>query len=131
MLVRFERSVHNFGPGVQIAYLEGNEPKTSWFLKDVPRLREKEIMGVNMRLKDITEDYLHGSGGFPRPGCLGRMDGICHDPFRPLCQFLHVLQEDLPAADRARRACGGRLSGNKEAFREEFEKWRKRVNGLE
>ena len=32
MVARFEREVHNFGPGVQIVYLDGDEPKTTWFL---------------------------------------------------------------------------------------------------
>ena len=74
MVVRFERSVHDFGPGVQIAYLEGKETKTAWFVKDVPRLEGKEIMGVPVRLKDIGEELYTGLeiAATPASGSSGR-----------------------------------------------------------
>ena len=104
MAVRFERSIHNFGPGVQLAYLEGGETKTSWFVKDVPRLREKEIMGVPVRLDGIGDEFYTGLEVVARPWRMGRLDGLRPHPLRPLQQLLHVLQAHLPPPDAGGRA---------------------------
>ena len=60
MVVRFEASIHDFGPGVMVAYLEQGEPKTVWFLKNMERFRERKIEGVSIRLEDIKEDLYTG-----------------------------------------------------------------------
>jgi hypothetical protein len=56
--VRFEKEVHNFGPGVQIAYVQDGQPQTAWFLKDVPRLRERTILGTTVRLEEIKDEFI-------------------------------------------------------------------------
>src|SRR5208283_2863858 len=43
----------------------------------------------------------------PRPRRVGRLDGVRHDPLRPLYQLLHVREEDLPARNAGGRARGG------------------------
>ncbi|MCX7858070.1 MAG: cytochrome c biogenesis protein ResB [Deltaproteobacteria bacterium] len=55
-VIRYESSIHNFGPGVLLGYLEGNKPGTAWFLRDVERMNTKTIGGKTIRLKDIKED---------------------------------------------------------------------------
>jgi len=55
MVARYERKVHDFGPGVLVAYLDGNEPKATWFLKNVDRLREQNLQGIKVNLNDIQE----------------------------------------------------------------------------
>ena len=58
--MRFERSVHDFGPGVQVAYIEGGETRTAWFMRDVPRLAAKTLAGAEVRLKGIDSEYYSG-----------------------------------------------------------------------
>lgn len=131
MAVRFERSVHNFGPGVQIAYLEGKEPKTSWFLKDVPRLKEKEIMGVHVALKDISEEYYTGLEISRDPGVWVVWTGFAMILFGLYVNFFMYYRRiyliETPAGVRV----AGVSPRNREAFKQEFEKWRERANGLE
>jgi len=58
--IRFEASIHNFGPGVQVAYLEDGEPKTTWFLRDISKMRQKNLGGRVVSLEDIKEDLWTG-----------------------------------------------------------------------
>ncbi len=60
LVVRFEKEVHNFGLGVQIAYVQDGQPQTAWFLKDVPRLRERTILGTSIRLEEIKDEFYTG-----------------------------------------------------------------------
>ncbi|MCS7280491.1 MAG: cytochrome c biogenesis protein ResB [Desulfobacterota bacterium] len=55
-VVRYESSIHNFGPGILVGYLEGDRPQTVWFLRDVQRMKTKRIAGRTVTLKDIKED---------------------------------------------------------------------------
>jgi cytochrome c biogenesis protein len=131
MAVRFERSVHNFGPGVQIAYLEGKEPKTSWFLKDVPRLKEKEIMGVHVALKDISEEYYTGLEISRDPGVWVVWTGFAMILFGLYVNFFMYYRRIYLLQTSAGVRVAGVSPRNKEAFKQEFEKWRERANGLE
>ncbi|MCX7965616.1 MAG: cytochrome c biogenesis protein ResB [Syntrophorhabdaceae bacterium] len=58
--VRFEKAIHNFGPGVQVAFLEDGEPKTTWFLRDIPKMKERELEGKRVILEDIREELWTG-----------------------------------------------------------------------
>jgi cytochrome c biogenesis protein len=55
-VLRYESSIHNFGPGVLVVYLNGQNPETTWFLKDVEKMAEKKLAGKIVRLKDIKEE---------------------------------------------------------------------------
>jgi cytochrome c biogenesis protein len=131
MVVRFERSVHNFGPGVQIAYLDGKEPKTSWFLKDAPRLREKEIMGVPVQLKDIAEEYYTGLEIVRDPGVWVVWTGFAMILFGLYINFFMYYRRVYLVQSAQGVRVAGTSPRNKEAFRQEFEKWRERAHGLE
>jgi len=131
MVTRFERSIHNFGPGVQIAYLDGNEPKTSWFIKDVPRLREKEIMGVRVQIKEIVEDYYTGLQISRDPGVWVVWTGFAMILFGLSINFFMYYRRIYVLETAEGVLVAGTSQRNKEAFRQEFEKWRERANGLE
>ena len=120
MVVRFENKVHNFGPGVLVAYLDDGRPRTSWFLKDVENLREKELAGVTMRLDDIREEYFTGLEISKDPGVLARLDGLCPYALRALCQLLYVLQEDLREEHVIRSYSGRDRAKEERAFQGGF-----------
>jgi cytochrome c biogenesis protein len=130
MVVRFEKSVHNFGPGVQIAYLDGNESKTSWFLKDVARLREKEINGVRLQLKDIAEEYYTGLEISRDPGVWVVWTGFAMILFGLYVTFFMYYRKVYLLQTTKGVLVAGISARNKEAFRQEFEKWRERADGL-
>ncbi|HAR96639.1 MAG TPA: hypothetical protein DCR97_11865 [Deltaproteobacteria bacterium] len=68
MVVRYAPSVHDFGPGVQVAYLDNGEPKAIWFLRDVPRLREQTIAGIPVKLERLTQQQYTGLEVTSDPG---------------------------------------------------------------
>ena len=109
MATRFERSIHDFGPGVQIAYLDGNKTQTVWFVKAVPALREKQIGGVTVRLDDIVNEFYTGLEGLSRPRRLGRLDRIRSDPLGLYINFFLYYRRILPAPDIRGCARGGNV----------------------
>ena len=127
MIARFANSIHNFGPGVLVAYLDQGQPKTVWFLKDVERLREKEIQGVKIRLEDITEDLYTGLEVSRDPGVWVVWTGFAmilfglYVNFFTYCRRIYIrkVQNGIIVAGVAFR--------NKEVFKEEFEKLKGRV----
>ncbi len=132
MVVRFERSIHDFGPGVQLAYLEGGETKTSWFVRDVPRLREKEIDGRAREARQHRRRVLHGArgGGATRAyGSSGRASpsSSSASPSTSSRSYRRIYLLRTPEGVLV----AGTSSRNKEAFREEFEKWREKAHGIE
>jgi len=131
MVVRFEKSIHNFGPGVQVAYLEGDTTQTSWFLRDVPQLREKEIGGIHVRLEDVSENFFTGLEITHDPGvwvvwagCAMILCGLFMNFFL-FYRRIYLLQTSSGVL------VAGTSPKNKEAFREEFEKWRAIANGTQ
>jgi len=68
MVARYESRVHDFGPGVLVAYLDGSEPRATWFLKNVDRLREQDLQGVRVSLNDIQEQLYTGLEASRDPG---------------------------------------------------------------
>ena len=131
MVVRFERSIHDFGPGVQLAYLEGGETKTSWFVKDVPRLREKEIMGVPVRLNGIGDEFYTGLEVARDPGVWVVWTGFALILFGLYINFFMYYRRIYLLQTPEGVLVAGTSSRNKEAFREEFEKWREKAHGIE
>ncbi len=130
IVMRFEQSVHNFGPGVQLAYLHGDNPKAVWFLKNVPRLREQEIVGVRMALKDIVEEPYTGLEITHDPGVPVVWTGFALILFGLYINFfiyhrrIYMVQHDDGVL------VAGASPKNREAFREEFEKLRGKANGV-
>jgi cytochrome c biogenesis protein len=131
MAVRFERSIHNFGPGVLIAYLEGNETKTSWFVKDVPRLREKDLMGVPVRLDGIESEYYTGLEVSHDPGVGVVWTGFAMILFGLYINFFMYERRIYLLTTPGGVLVAGSAPRNREAFREEFEKRREKAHGTE
>lgn len=55
-VIRYETSIHHFGPGVMVAYLKDGNPETTWFLKDIERMSSKKISGKTVKLKNVEEE---------------------------------------------------------------------------
>jgi cytochrome c biogenesis protein len=129
MVVRFERSVHNFGPGVQVAYIEDNAPKTAWFLQNVPQMREKQVSGALVRLTQISNNFYTGLEVASDPGVWVVWTGFALILFGLYINFfMYYRRIYVVRTDNGVLVAGTSLR-NKETFREEFEKWRKRING--
>jgi len=128
MVVRFEQSVHNFGPGVQVAYLDGNEPKTTWFLKDVPSQRERELMGSSIRLSRINDDFYTGLEVAHDPGVWIVWFGFALILFGLYVNFFMYYRRIYVLQTAEGVLVAGVAFRNKEAFKEEFQKWRKRLD---
>lgn len=60
MVVRHAEDVHNFGPGVMVAYMDADEPKTLWFLKNVEKMRSHRVKGSKITLENISGQYHTG-----------------------------------------------------------------------
>lgn len=130
MVMRSEESVHDFGPGAQVVYLDGDEPKAVWFLKDVPKMNEKEIMGVDVRLKEVAEDYSTSLQISRDPGVRVVWAGFAMILFG-LCInfFMHHRRVYLRQTPEGVRVAGA-SPRNREAFKKELDKWGERANGL-
>jgi cytochrome c biogenesis protein ResB len=107
---------------VLIAYLEKGEPKTSWFLKDVERLREKNIQGTHIRLEDIRDELYTGLEVSKDPGVW-----IVWIGFAFILVGLYVNFFIYHRKVYIRKASNGIIvagfaSKNREAFNEEFER---------
>ena len=128
MAVRYEKSVHNFGPGILMAYVQENgQPQTSWFLKDVPRLREREILGTTVRLEDIREEFYTGLEVSRDPGVWVVWFGFALILFGLYVNFfLYHRRIYLVEVSKGVLIAGTALK-NKEGFKEEFEKLKGRL----
>ena len=130
MVVRFETSIHDFGPGVMVAYLDHGEPKTVWFLKDMEQFRERTIDGINIRLEDIKEDLYTGLEVSKDPGIWIVWTGFALILIGLYINFfmyhrrifIRKVSNGFLVAGAARR--------NREAFKKEFEGLKGAVYGL-
>ena len=130
MAARFEPSIHNFGPGVQVAYLEGNQTRTVWFVKAIPTLREKEVGGVTIRLDDIANEFYTGLEVSHDPGVWVVWTGFALILFGLYINFFVYYRRIYLLQTSEGVLVAGTSPRNKEAFREEFEKWREKANGI-
>ncbi len=123
LAMRYEKSVHNFGPGVQIAYVEQNgQPQTAWFLMDVPRLRERSIFGTTVRLQEIKEEYYTGLEVSRDPGVWVVWFGFALILFGLYVNFFLYHRRIYLLQISQGVLFAGTCLKNKEGFREEFEK---------
>jgi cytochrome c biogenesis protein len=127
LAVRYEKSVHNFGPGVLMAYVQDGQPQTTWFLKDVPRLREKSILGTTVRLDDIKEEFYTGLEVARDPGVWVVWFGFALILFGLYVNFfLYHRRIYLVEGSNGVLVAGTALK-NREGFKEEFEKLKGRL----
>lgn len=126
--VRFEETIHNFGPGVQVAFLEDGEPKTTWFLRDIPKMRERDLGGKKVILSDIRQHLWTGLEVTYDPGIIFVWMG-----FAMLLSGLYINFFVISGRIYIRRLpdsliFAGVSSKHKERFRLEFEKIKRGLN---
>jgi cytochrome c biogenesis protein len=129
MVVRFEQSVHNFGPGVQLAFMEGNQPQTVWLLKDMPKMRERQIRGASIGLVDIKNDFYTGLEVSHDPGVWIVWTGFLMILFGLYVNFFMYHRKVYLLLTNDGVIVAGTSFRNKEGFKMEFEKRRKRLDG--
>ncbi len=129
MVAKFEEQVHNFGPGVQIAYLDGNELKTAWFLTQVDRLRSQTIQGVNVRLEEIREEPYTGLEVSGDPGVFVVWAGFALMLFGLYVNFFTYYRRIYAVSTAEGIIIAGYALKNKEAFGKEFEGLKKEIYG--
>jgi cytochrome c biogenesis protein len=125
MIARFENDIHSFGPGVQVAYLDQEEPKTVWFLKNVERLKERDIKGINIRLEDIKEDFYTGLEVSRDPGVWIVWTGFASILIGLYINFFMYYRKIYIRKTQHGIIVAGQVFKNKDTFREEFEKLKK------
>ncbi len=126
MVVEYAEDVHNFGPGVMVAYMDSDGPKTLWFLSNVEKMRSHMVKGSKISLENISGQYYTGLE-------------VSRDPGVPLvlCGFLMMLAglyiNFFIAHRRIYVAHGpdaiivaGIASRNKESFAEDMKEDRRR-----
>ncbi len=131
MVVRFESAVHDFGPGVLIAYLNDGQPKTSWFLKNVEKLREKDLQGVPVRLENIKDDFYTGLEVSKDPGIWIVWTGFAMMLIGLYVNFFTYHRRIYVRKGSIGVIVAGSAPRRKEAFREEFAGLKTRMGGNE
>jgi cytochrome c biogenesis protein len=129
MVARFENNVHNFGPGALVAYLENGEARNAWFLKDVDRMKEKRLAGIDVRLDGIREDFYTGLEVARDPGVWVVWTGFALILFGMYVNFFIYHRRVYVRKTRTGLIVAGFASRNKDAFREEFEKIKGMIDG--
>ncbi len=123
MVVRYAPQVHDFGPGVMVAYMDGEEPKTLWFLKDVERMRTRVIGGSRISLEGIAGGYYTGLEMSRDPGVpvvlagFGLMLAGLYINFFTFHRRIYVMSDDAGGIHVA-----GMASRNREGFLEEMDR---------
>lgn len=125
-IVRFVREVHNFGPGVQIVYPEGQEVKTTWFMPNVDRLRSQVIQGVRIKIDDIREEPYTNLEISRNPGLPLVWAGFIMILFGLWVTFFTSYRRILIVSTGSETIITGYASKNKELFKKEFERLKKR-----
>ncbi len=125
-VVRFAREVHNFGPGVQIIYPEGEEAKTAWFLPNVDRLRSQTIQGVNIKIADIQEEPYTSLEISEDPGIPLVWTGFILILFGLYVTFFTSYRRIFIVNTGSGIIMAGYASKNKELLKKEFERLKKR-----
>lgn len=129
MVMGFENSVHNFGPGVLVAYLDEDQPKTTWFLKNVETLKEQEIQGIKIKLIDIKSNFYTGLEIIKDPGLWIVWTGFALMLFGLYVNFFIYYRRFYIRYIPDGLIVAGFALKNREGFKEEFEKLKKKVSG--
>lgn len=129
MVVGFKREIHNFGPGVQIVYMEGDEPKTTWFLLNAERLRSQRIQGVDIHLVKIQENPYTSLEVTGDPGIFIVWTGFALILFGLYVTFFTCYRRIFIVSTENEIIMAGYALKNKAVFRREFEKLEKDVLG--
>jgi cytochrome c biogenesis protein len=131
MVARFVEKIHDFGPGVLLAYVDAGETKGQWLLKDVVKLKEATMQGQKVRFEEMTQEYYTGLEVSKDPGLWIVWAGFALILFGLYVNFF-IFHRKIYLRKTARGVLvAGAASKNKEAFTEEFERLKGRMNGME
>lgn len=129
MPARFRPDIHGMGPGVLVAYVEDGDTKAQWFLKNVEHMKAHSLAGVRIHLTGMTEELYTGLEVSKDPGVFivwvgfgAILIGLFVNFFishRRL--FVRKTDDGIIVAGFSQR--------NKEAFRGEFDRIVRSVNG--
>jgi cytochrome c biogenesis protein len=129
VVAKFAEEVHNFGPGVQIAYLDGIELKTTWFLINENRFRSQAIQGANVRLEEIRGEPYTGLEVSGDPGVFVVWAGFALMLFGLYVNFFTYYRRVYAVSTADGIIISGHALKNKEAFGKEFERLKKEIYG--
>lgn len=122
MVVRFVQEIHGLGPGVMVAYLDGREPKTIWFLRDVEEMKTHDILGKKISLEGIKEEYYTGLEVSRDPGIPIVLAGFALLVFGLYINFFISRRRIYVTSDGKVITVDGTTTRNREAFAEELKK---------
>jgi cytochrome c biogenesis protein len=128
MMAKYAASVHNFGPGVLVAYLNNGEPKTLWFLKNVDRLKSHTLQGIQVRLADIVEEPYTGLQVTKDPGTWVVWTGFAMILFGMYVNFFLYSRRVFVRKASSGIIIAGQAHRNREIFREEFERLKEKIH---
>lgn len=121
MVTGFRNEIHNFGPGAQVVFFDGNDTKTTWFLPNVERLRSQKIGGVNVELVDIKEGLYTNLEVTKDPGVPVVWTGFCLLLFGLYLTFFTSYRKIFVVLADNKIVVAGYASKNNETFGKEFE----------
>jgi len=130
MPIRFEQNIHNFGPGVMVAYLDQGEPRTVWFLKNVERFNEKSIQGIPVRFEDVQENLFTGLSVSKDPGIWIVWAGFAFILLGLYINFFLYHRRIYVRKIAGAYLVAGVAMKNKEAFKKEFDELRRKFDGI-
>jgi len=122
MVVRYAEDVHNFGPGVMVAYMDADEPKTVWFLSNVEKMRSHTVKGSKISLENIGGQYHTGLEVSRDPGVPIVLCGFIMMLIGLYVNFFTAYRRIYLAEDRDAVIVAGMASRNKEGFVEDMKK---------
>lgn len=124
MPIRFEQNIHNFGPGVMVAYLDQGEPRTVWFLKNIERFNEKNFQGTSVHLEDIQEEFYTGLSIAKDPGVWIVWAGFAFILIGLYINFFMYHRRIYIRNTASGYLVAGVAMKNRDAFKEEFDRLR-------
>jgi cytochrome c biogenesis protein len=122
MVVRYADDVHNFGPGVMVAYMDSGGPRTLWFLDKVEKMRSHTVKGSRISLEKISGQYHTGLEVARDPGIPAVLCGFVLMLAGLYINFFTAHRRIYVAAGPDALIVAGIASRNKESFRKEVEK---------
>ena len=120
MVARFAPQIHDFGPGVMVAYLEGGEPRTTWLLEKAEKMRKREIPGARIELEKIDEVYYTGLEVSRDPGVPFVISGFALMLFGLYINFFISYRRIYVVDNGETISVAGFTSRNKEVFMDEL-----------
>jgi len=122
MVVRYAAQVHDFGPGVMVAYMDGEEPRTLWFLSDVERMRTHMVKGTKVSLEKVSGEYYTGLEMSRDPGVPVVLFGFAFMVAGLYVNFFTYHRRIYVVNDGTLVHVAGIASRNREGFLEELKR---------